>query len=76
MRKLARLNGLILVDVCHGLYHSMSCIHDGKASMCQCYELMQGSMAYSSLRKRVIMMLSCEIMRLCNVFIHWLVPIV
>ena len=50
-----------MVDVCHGLYHSMSCIHDGKASVCQAMSLIQESVAYSSLRKMVIMMVSCEL---------------
>ena len=58
---MARWNGLILVDVCHGLYHSMSYIHDGKASVCQVMSLMQGSVAYSSVRKWVVMMFSCEL---------------
>ena len=41
---------------------------NGKESMCQVMSLLQGSVAYSSLRERVIMMSLCEIMRSCNVF--------
>ena len=41
---------------------------NGKASMCQVMSLLQKSVDYLSLRKRVIMMSFCEVMRSCNVF--------
>ena len=40
-----------MVDVCHGLYHSMSCIHDVKASVYQCYEFDAGKCGLLKLKK-------------------------
>ena len=76
MRKLARWNGLILFDDYHGLYHSMSCIDDGKASICPCYEFDAGKCGLFKLKKDGyydVFMWNYEAMQ-C--LVHWLLPIV